>query len=171
MNKNIEWKKSDIDYDKLNQLNHADLVRIENGKNTIKYLLKWQEENAHNIGEISKVKTDEWKKKIGNGNKGKIRTEDTKDAIRNSVNKLNECLTNDEKRKMYSNDARKNAATKKKIDILNSINKKEFTSKELKEVCMNFNYDYKLMIKDTNLLQRIHLGKNQTDLSIYKKIY
>jgi hypothetical protein len=35
MNKNIEWKKSDIDYDKLNQLNHADLVRIENGKNAV----------------------------------------------------------------------------------------------------------------------------------------
>ena len=35
MNKNIEWKKSDIDYDKLNQLNHVDLVRIENGKNAV----------------------------------------------------------------------------------------------------------------------------------------
>jgi hypothetical protein len=35
MNKNIEWKKSNIDYDKLNELTHVDLVRIENGKQTI----------------------------------------------------------------------------------------------------------------------------------------
>jgi hypothetical protein len=35
MNNNIEWKKSSIDYDKLNQITHADLTRIENGKQTI----------------------------------------------------------------------------------------------------------------------------------------
>jgi hypothetical protein len=35
MNKNIEWKKSNIDYDKLNELTHQQLIRIENGKQTI----------------------------------------------------------------------------------------------------------------------------------------
>lgn len=35
MNKNIEWKKSNIDYDKLNNITHAELVRIENGKNAV----------------------------------------------------------------------------------------------------------------------------------------
>lgn len=35
MSKNIEWKKSNIDYDKLNELSHQQLTRIENGKKTI----------------------------------------------------------------------------------------------------------------------------------------
>lgn len=35
MNKNIEWKKSSIDYNKLNKLSHADIVRLENGKNAV----------------------------------------------------------------------------------------------------------------------------------------
>jgi hypothetical protein len=35
MSKNIEWKKSSIDYDKLNELTHSDLVRLQNGKNAI----------------------------------------------------------------------------------------------------------------------------------------
>ena len=35
MSNNIEWKKSEIDYNKLGSLTHADLVRIENGKNAV----------------------------------------------------------------------------------------------------------------------------------------
>lgn len=35
MSNNIEWKKSSIDYNKLNKVSHADLIRIENGKKTI----------------------------------------------------------------------------------------------------------------------------------------
>lgn len=35
MNKNIEWKKSSIDYNKLNKVSHVDIVRIENGKNAV----------------------------------------------------------------------------------------------------------------------------------------
>jgi hypothetical protein len=32
MNKHIEWKKSSIDYSKLSEVSHAQLMRIENGK-------------------------------------------------------------------------------------------------------------------------------------------
>lgn len=35
MSNNIEWKKSSIDYSKLNKISHSDIVRIENGKNAI----------------------------------------------------------------------------------------------------------------------------------------
>lgn len=31
MSKNIQWKKSSIDYNELNKLSHAKLVQIENG--------------------------------------------------------------------------------------------------------------------------------------------
>lgn len=33
--KNIEWKQSNIDYDKLNEISHQNLIRIENGKNSV----------------------------------------------------------------------------------------------------------------------------------------
>jgi hypothetical protein len=141
------------------------------GDANIEQLLQWQKDNNHNIGEIAKNKTEEWKQNIGKGNTGKIRTEDNKEAIRNSVNKFNESMSNDERSKMYSNDARKNAATKRKIEILDSIEDNQFTSLVLRESCNRFHYDYKLMIKDTNLLELLYRGTNQNNPSIYKKIY
>jgi hypothetical protein len=39
----------------------------------------------------------------------------------------------------------------------------------LKDTCKKFDYDYKLMIKDNNLLEIIHRGTNQNNPSIYKK--
>jgi len=141
------------------------------GEANIDFLLEWQKKNGHNIGEISKVKTEEWKEKIGKGNKGKVRTEDTKETIRNSINQLNESMSKDERSKMYSNDARKNAARIKRIEILDSIESDEFTSPTLIRVCKEFGYDYKLLGRDTTLLKVLHKGTNQNNPSIYKKIY
>ena len=195
MNKNIEWKKSKLDLSKLNQLTHSKLISSEIGKFTkdnelgihnpklrklwatmggeanIDFLLEWQKENGHNIGEIAKIKTEEWKQNIGKGNKGKIRTEDTKETIRNSVNQLNQSMSKDERSKMYSNDARKNAARIKRIEILDSIESDEFTSPTLIRVCKEFGYDYKLLGRDSTLLKVLHKGTNQNNPSIYKKIY
>jgi hypothetical protein len=52
---NIEWKKSSIDYDKLNQLSHQQLTRIENGKQTI----------SKNSSYIARSKGGETNKKTG----------------------------------------------------------------------------------------------------------
>lgn len=195
MTKNVEWKKSSIDYNKLNEISHSKLISAEIGKFTknnelgihnpklrklwatmggeanIEQLLQWQKDNNHNIGEIAKNKTEEWKQNIGKGNKGKIRTEDTKETIRNSINKFNESMSKDERSKMYSNDARANAARIKRIEILDSIESDEFTSTTLVMVCKQFGYDHKLLGADRNLLELLHRGTNQNNPSIYKKIY
>jgi hypothetical protein len=141
------------------------------GEASIDQLLQWQKENGHNIGEISKVKTEEWIRRIGEGNKGKVRSEEYKNKVRDSINKLNESLSKEEKSKIYSNDARKNAARIKRIEILDSIESDEFTTTNLIIACKQFDYDHKLLGKDTTLLKMIHKGTNQNNPSIYKKIY
>jgi hypothetical protein len=65
MNKNIEWKKSSIDYDKLNEITHAKLSQIEAGKNNkgVKH-------------------TEETKRKFSNAKVGIKRDED---SVRRSI--------------------------------------------------------------------------------------
>jgi len=45
MTKNIEWKKSTIDYDKLNQLSHTQLISSERAKNILPKIKKKQTED------------------------------------------------------------------------------------------------------------------------------
>jgi hypothetical protein len=141
------------------------------GEASIEQLLQWQKENGHNIGEIAKVKTEEWIRRISESMKGKILSEEHKNKVRDSINKLNESMSKDERSKMYSNDARKNAARIKRIEILDSIESDEFTSPTLIRVCKEFGYDYKLLGRDATLLKVLHKGTNQNNPSIYKKIY
>jgi len=143
-------------------------VQKRNGYKTISKLLQWQKDNDFRVCDLER--TSEWKMAISKAHIGKILTEETKNKVRYSVNKLNQSMTKDERSKMYSNNARANAANKRKVEILNSIKSNEFTSTFLKQICKKFDYDYKLMIKDTNLLQRIYTGTNQSNPSIYKKI-
>jgi hypothetical protein len=139
------------------------------GEANIDKLLQWQKDNNFRVCDLER--TSEWKEAISKAHMGKVLTEETKNKVRDSINKLNESMSKDERSKMYSNDARKNAATKRKMEILDSLEETQFTSLVLKAVCKRFDYDYKLMIKDTNLLELLHRGTNQNNPSIYKKIY
>lgn len=90
MSKNIEWKKSTIDYDKLNQLTPQKLTRSENGKRTIKENSSFEgrskggQKNKEN-GHISRL-GKEWGsiigKKYGKENYKHLRT---KEAIAKQV--------------------------------------------------------------------------------------
>jgi hypothetical protein len=143
-------------------------VQKRNGYKTISKLLEWQKDTGYSIGKLKKTETH--KKNIGLSNTGKVRTSETKNQIRQTVNDFNASLTQEQRSDKYSNNARTKAATKRKIEILNSIKKEQFTSSILKDTCKKFDYDYKLMIKDNNLLEIIHRGTNQNNPSIYKKI-
>jgi hypothetical protein len=78
MNNSIEWKKSSIDYDKLNQITHKSLVS-------------------------SQEKSIEHKNKIGKGNKGKIRTDDNKVKIKEALKTKMNNLSDEDRKKIYSN--------------------------------------------------------------------
>jgi hypothetical protein len=139
------------------------------GEANIDKLLQWQKDNNFRVCDLER--TPEWKEAISKAHMGKVLTEETKNKVRDSINKLNESMSKDERSKMYSNDARKNAARIKRIQILDSIESDEFTSPTLIKVCKEFGYDYKLLGKDATLLKVLHKGTNQNNPSIYKKIY
>jgi hypothetical protein len=143
-------------------------VQKRNGHLSIKQLLQWQKDNNFRVCDLER--TNEWKAAISKSHKGKVLSEEIKNKVRDSIHRLNQSMSKDERSKMYSNNARATAATKRKIEILNSIKSNEFTSTILKEQCKKFDYDYKLMIKDRILLERIYTGTNQSNPSIYKKI-
>lgn len=75
---------------------------IKGGHASIEQLLQWQNENNHNIGEIAKIKDDEWKQKIGEGNKGKVRTTETKNQISKTLKIKNNKLTQEERIKKFA---------------------------------------------------------------------
>ncbi len=64
MSKNVEWKNSSIDYDKLNQLSHTQLMQSKSGKQTI--AINRTKESCSNGGKKGGKTTGE---KIKNGEK------------------------------------------------------------------------------------------------------
>ena len=89
MSKNIEWKKSEIDFDKLNELSHNQLMRIENGKNAV---LSGQLKSICVLGGKSSIAKMNKKnqenghfRKLGDAKKGVPRDEETKKKIKEST--------------------------------------------------------------------------------------
>lgn len=142
-------------------------VQKRNGKKTIKQLLQWQKDTGYSIGKLKKTETH--KKNIGLSNTGKVRTSETKNQIRQTVNDFNASLTKEQRSDKYSNNARARKAREIRIKILNSIRVKTFDSIRLRRACDRFDYDFDLLAKDKTLIERIHKGTNQTNPSIFKK--
>ena len=89
MSKNIEWKKSSIDYNKLNELSHAQLMRIQNGKlaNESGQLAKAAVNGGKSvIDKLNKKnkKTGHWRK-LGDSKIGVARDKNTKNKIKEST--------------------------------------------------------------------------------------
>lgn len=143
-------------------------VQKRNGYLTIKKLLQWQKDNGYSIGKLKKTETH--KKNIGLSNKNKVRTTETKNKIRQTVNNFNSSLTKEQRSNKYSNNARARKAREIRIKILNSIRVETFDSIRLRKACDRFDYDFDLLARDKTLIQRIHKGTNQNNPSIYKKI-
>jgi hypothetical protein len=146
-------------------------IASQGGKSSIKQLLDWQKDNNHNIGEIAKVKDNNWKTKIGKSNKGKVRTEEVKEQISQSVKEYNNNLTEDEKIKLYSNDSSSRKSLKVRLEILNSIESKTFTTSEARKACEKYGIgNWKGFLKDERIIKQIYKGTNQNNPSIYEKV-
>jgi len=115
MNNKIEWKKSSIDYDKLNQITHKSLVS-------------------------SQEKSSEWKEKISKSNKGKVVSNESKEKIKESLKILRNKLSKEERKLIYANNAMlgkthseetKNKIREKAIGRIISDKQKKDISKKL----------------------------------------
>lgn len=86
MSKNIQWKKSSIDYSKLSELSHAQLMRIENGKlakesgQLAKAAINGGKAVVDKLNKKNK-KTGHWRK-LGDSKIGVPRDEQTKKKIK-----------------------------------------------------------------------------------------
>lgn len=88
-NKNIQWKKSSIEYDRLNELSHAQLMRIENGKlakesgQLAKAAVNGGKAVVNKLNKKNK-KNGHWRK-LGDSKIGIERDEETKKKIKEST--------------------------------------------------------------------------------------
>jgi hypothetical protein len=141
------------------------------GEASIEKLLEWQKENNHNIGEIAKVKDDEWKIKIGKGNKGKIRTEELKNRLSEILVEKNSKLSEDERKEKYSNDSSSNKSLRVRLEVLSLIESNRFNTAEARRACDKYGLgNWKGLLKDERVVKQIHKGTNNFNPSIYEKI-
>lgn len=94
MSKKIEWKNNGEDLSKFKELTHQQLIAQQVASD----LYKRSKEKGHDIAEISKNKSDEWKQRISEGQKGKVVSEETRKNISNAVSKVISKMTEEERK-------------------------------------------------------------------------
>lgn len=141
------------------------------GEASIDYLLEWQKENGHNIGEIAKLKSDEWLSKISKSLKGRKLSKEQIESNTNALKKYIQSLTKEERVKLYSNDSSARKSLRIRTEVLNLIEKDVFTTSEARKACNEYGLsNWKAFLKDGRIIKQIHKGTNQNNPSIYQKI-
>ena len=73
------------------------------GKASIKQLLQWQKDNEHNIGEIAKVKDNEWCNKISESLTGRKLSKEHIENTKNGIIKYMQSLSPEERSEKFGN--------------------------------------------------------------------
>jgi hypothetical protein len=146
-------------------------IGTQGGESSIDILLNWQKQNNHNIGEIAKLKDDKWKQKIGDGNKNKIRSEELKKQLSQSVIEYNNKLSSEQKSKKYSNDSSSRKSLKIRTEVLNMIPTDIFNTSDAKIACEKYGLgNWKAFLRDERIIKVIRKGTNQSNPGIYQKL-
>jgi len=141
------------------------------GEASIDILLQWQKENDHNIGEIAKVKNDEWISKISESLKGRKLSKKHIKNMKNGLKNYIDSLSQKERIEKYSNDASSNKSLKIRTEVLNLIKNHTFTTLEARKACDDYGLaNWKGFLKDSRIIKQIYKGTNQHNPSIYSKI-
>jgi hypothetical protein len=142
------------------------------GEANIENLLEWQKENNHNIGEIAKHKSDEWKENISKALMGKEVSNETKEKLSKIVNEYNSSLTDEERKEKYSNDSSSRKSLRVRKEILDSIETETFTTSQIRYACEKYGLgNWKGLLKDERLVEQLYKGTNQSNPSVYRKVY
>jgi len=141
------------------------------GEASIEQLLQWQHENGHNIGEIAKVKDDEWKSKISKSLTGRKLSEQHIKNSKEGVKKYIQSLSEKERKEKFANDAQSRKSLQIRLQVLNLIENDKFITSEARKACDECGVaNWKGFLKDKRIIKQIYKGKNQFDPSIYEKI-
>lgn len=141
------------------------------GEASIEQLLQWQNENGHNIGEIAKVKDDEWINKISKSLTGRKIPKSVIDKVRNTLKAKISAMTPKERSEKYSNDASSRKSLSIRKEVLKLIENDTFTTAEARNACEEYGLgNWKGFLKDKRIIKQIHKGTNNYNPSIYKKI-
>lgn len=144
MAKNIEWKKSNIDYDQLNQLTPHHLRTSSH--------MKALNQSGKLVDSKSKGGKKTGKQHVESGHWANIQKIATKSSIESRVN----------------------AALKRKMVITNQLPlNEEFTSAIVRKLCEEANEHHnfwKSILNENKLIKRVHHGPNQFNPSRYIRI-
>jgi TusA-related sulfurtransferase len=144
------------------------------GHASIDNLLKWQEENGHNIGEISKEKNEQWVGKISNSLVEYYQNNPMSDEVKNKISDTMKSkaskMTKEQRSKFFGNDSASRKSLKVRSEILDLISTDIFTTSDARKACKEYGLDnWKGFLKDNRIIEQIHKGTNQHNPSIYSK--
>jgi hypothetical protein len=144
------------------------------GYATIDNLLKWQEDNGHNIGEIAKEKDEEWINKISNSlieyYQNNPMSDDVKKKISDTIKSNRSKMTKEQRSNLFGNDSASRKSLKIRSEILDLISTDIFTTSDARKACKEYGLDnWKGFLKDKRIIEQIHKGTNQYNPSIYRK--
>jgi hypothetical protein len=141
------------------------------GEATIEQLLQWQKDNNHNIGEISKIKDEEWVKKISESLTGRKLSKQHIQNTKNGLKKYVNSLSKKQRSEKYSNDSASRKSLSIRTEILNLIETDTFATTDARKACEQYGLgNWKGFLKDKRIIKQIHKGTNQNNPSIYQKI-
>jgi len=141
------------------------------GEASIEKLLQWQKDNEHNIGEIAKVKNDEWISKISESLKGRKLSKQHIENSKNGVKKYIESLSDEERSIKFCNDSSSRKSLNIRTEILNMIPTNVFKTEDARKACKEYGLgNWKGFLKDERIIKQIYKGTNQNNPSIYQKL-
>jgi hypothetical protein len=141
------------------------------GEASIDTLLEWQKENGHNIGEIAKVKDDEWISKISQSLKGRKLSKEHIEKSRKTIKAKIAKMTPEERSKRFTNDSASRKSLRVRMEVLNLIDTDTFTTADARKACDEYGLgNWKGFLKDVRIIKQIHKGTNQNNPSIYQKV-
>lgn len=141
------------------------------GKKSISKLLQWQKDNEHNIGEIAKIKDEEWCNKISESLTGRKLSKEHIQNSKKGMKKYIESLSSEERSEKFSNHSASNKSLRIRTEILNMIEGDTFTTSEARKACDEYGLgNWKSFLKDNRIIKQIYKGTNQNNPSIYEKL-
>ena len=148
---------------------------ISGNKHKGKFFKKWAEENAELAFEQnSKIGKKQGRVNVESGHLEKVRVMGGKNAseIEYVCEHCNKKVKGAVYHRWHGDNCKVFEKINEQLSIIKKLNKNEFNSNEIVELCKKIGANYKNIkygiLKNTNYIEQLHIGTNQTNPSVFR---